>query len=134
MDSECAISLGESVAAFHRFRTQGGVSTSQAVKAAKTSTQADLPSTAQTQGTAIRSSLGFPSQGLLDGLSSPGFQQMISDILLDGDGGYKPDTQFDGSQVHLVLNEAVSDPTHAFIASRARCRGGSSNLTVQGPK
>ncbi|MED6185031.1 hypothetical protein PIB30_053067 [Stylosanthes scabra] len=41
---------------------------------------------------------------------------MISDILLDGDGGYRPDIQFDGSQVHVDLNEPVSGPSHVFMA------------------
>ncbi|MED6220208.1 hypothetical protein PIB30_042718 [Stylosanthes scabra] len=45
-----------------------------------------------------------PAPVFLDELSSSGFQQMISDILQEGDGGYRPDTQFDGSQVHLDLN------------------------------
>ncbi|MED6195023.1 hypothetical protein PIB30_034161 [Stylosanthes scabra] len=49
----------------------------------------------------------------LDGLSNPGFQQMISDILLDGDGGYRPDMQFYGSQVHVDLNDG---PLHVFMA------------------
>ncbi|MED6195467.1 hypothetical protein PIB30_038071 [Stylosanthes scabra] len=55
-------------------------------------------------------------QALLDGLSSPGFQQMISDIMLEGNSGYRPDTQFDGSPVHLDLNEPVSGPSLLFIA------------------
>ncbi|MED6179972.1 hypothetical protein PIB30_005771 [Stylosanthes scabra] len=78
-------------------KTQGGANTSQAVEVAGTSTQADLPSTPQTQWTAIASSLISPLQAFLDGLSSPGFQQMITDILLEGDGSYRSDTQFDGS-------------------------------------
>ncbi|MED6193489.1 hypothetical protein PIB30_019962 [Stylosanthes scabra] len=41
---------------------------------------------------------------------------MISDILLEGNGGYRPDTQFDVSQVHLDLNESVSGPSHVFMA------------------
>ncbi|MED6120700.1 hypothetical protein PIB30_023465 [Stylosanthes scabra] len=55
-------------------------------------------------------------QAFLDGLSSPGFQQMISDIMIVGGGGCRPDTQFDGSQVHLDLNEPVSSPSHMFMA------------------
>ncbi|MED6217422.1 hypothetical protein PIB30_017482 [Stylosanthes scabra] len=53
----------------------------------------------QTQGTAIPSTMSSPSQqAFLDGLSSPGFQQLITDIMRDeGGGGYRPDTQFDGS-------------------------------------
>ncbi|MED6173317.1 hypothetical protein PIB30_058236 [Stylosanthes scabra] len=39
---------------------------------------------------------------------------MISDMLLDGDGGYRMDTQFDGSQVHLDLNEPV--PVHLMYS------------------
>ncbi|MED6155041.1 hypothetical protein PIB30_001723 [Stylosanthes scabra] len=74
-------------------QTHGGASTSLAVEVARMSTQADLPSTPQTQGTAIPSSLSSPSQqAFLDGLSSPGFQQMISGILQEGDGSYRPDT------------------------------------------
>ncbi|MED6111989.1 hypothetical protein PIB30_057467 [Stylosanthes scabra] len=61
-------------------------------------------------------------------LSSPRFQQKISDILLDGDGGYRPDTQFDGSQVHLDLNEPVSGPSHAFMAL-----GGTPSLVAHVP-
>ncbi|MED6182055.1 hypothetical protein PIB30_025131 [Stylosanthes scabra] len=86
----------------------------------------------RTQGTTIPSSLSSPSQqSFLDGLSSPEFQQMISDILQEGDGGYRPDTQFDGSQVHLDLNEPVSGPSHVFMAlggtppSTAHVPGGS---------
>ncbi|MED6147028.1 hypothetical protein PIB30_040136 [Stylosanthes scabra] len=60
--------------------------------------------------------LASPSQPMLYGLSSPGFQQMISKILLEGDGGYRPDTQFDGSPIHLDLNEPVSGPSHMFMA------------------
>ncbi|MED6109318.1 hypothetical protein PIB30_032312 [Stylosanthes scabra] len=64
----------------------------EAVEAAGTSTQADLPSTPQTQGTAIPSSMSSPSQqAFLDRLSSPEFQQMISDIMPQ-DSGYRPDT------------------------------------------
>ncbi|MED6193230.1 hypothetical protein PIB30_017196 [Stylosanthes scabra] len=62
---------------------------------------------------------GSPSQALLDELSSPGFQQMLSDILLPHDSGYRPDfdaTQFDGSQFHVDLNGPVSGPSHAFMA------------------
>ncbi|MED6191926.1 hypothetical protein PIB30_005406 [Stylosanthes scabra] len=46
----------------------------------------------------------------------PGFQQMISDIMLEGGSGYRLDTQFDGSPVHLDLNEPVSGPWHLFMA------------------
>ncbi|MED6197365.1 hypothetical protein PIB30_055831 [Stylosanthes scabra] len=78
-------------------QTQGGASISQAVEDAGTSSQAYLPSTPQTQGTAIPTSMSSPSQqAFLNGLSSVGFQEMISDILQEGDGGYRPDTQFDG--------------------------------------
>ncbi|MED6194210.1 hypothetical protein PIB30_026327 [Stylosanthes scabra] len=92
-------------------QTQGGASTSQAVEDAGTSSQAYLPSTPQTQGTAIPSRMSsLLQQAFLDGLSSLGFQQMISDIMLEGSGGYRPDTQSDGSQVHLDLKEHVSSP------------------------
>ncbi|MED6170694.1 hypothetical protein PIB30_033460 [Stylosanthes scabra] len=89
----------------------------EAVEAAWKGLTRRLPSRLRTQGTAIPSSLSSPSQlAFLDGLSSLGFQQMISDILLEGDGGYRPDTQFDGSQVYLDLNELVSGPSHVFMA------------------
>ncbi|MED6128713.1 hypothetical protein PIB30_100680 [Stylosanthes scabra] len=79
--------------------TQGGASTSQAVEEAGTSLQAYLPSTPQTQGTTIPSSMSSPSQqAFLDGLSSPGFQHFISDMFQEGDSGYRSDTQSDGSQ------------------------------------
>ncbi|MED6120297.1 hypothetical protein PIB30_019620 [Stylosanthes scabra] len=55
-------------------------------------------------------------QVFLDGLSDPGFQHFISDMLQEGDGGYRPDMQFDGSQVHLDLNKPVSGPSHVFMA------------------
>ncbi|MED6120706.1 hypothetical protein PIB30_023471 [Stylosanthes scabra] len=70
-------------------------------------------------------------QAFLDGLSSLGFQQMISDIMLEGSSGYMPDTQFDVSQVHLDLNEPVSGPSHLCMAlggtppSAAHVPGGS---------
>ncbi|MED6205263.1 hypothetical protein PIB30_016246 [Stylosanthes scabra] len=70
-------------------------------------------------------------QAFLAGLSSPEFQRFISDMLHDGDGGYRPDTQFDGFQVHLDLNEPVSGPSHVFMAldgtppSAAHVPGGS---------
>ncbi|MED6108069.1 hypothetical protein PIB30_020167 [Stylosanthes scabra] len=36
--------------------------------------------------------------------------------MLEGGSGYRPDTQFDGSSVHLDLNEPVSGPSHLFMA------------------
>ncbi|MED6181534.1 hypothetical protein PIB30_020104 [Stylosanthes scabra] len=66
----------------------------------------------QTQGGASTNQADF-----LDGPSSLGFKQMISDIMLEGGSGYRPDTQFDGSQVHLDLNEPVFGPSHMFMAS-----------------
>ncbi|MED6223103.1 hypothetical protein PIB30_070770 [Stylosanthes scabra] len=94
----------------------GGASTSQAAEDVGTSSQAYLPSTPQTQGTAIPSTMSSPSQqAFLDGLSSSGFQQMISDIMLEGGSGYRPDAQFDGSQVHLDLNEHVSGPSWLLV-------------------
>ncbi|MED6189883.1 hypothetical protein PIB30_100342, partial [Stylosanthes scabra] len=61
--------------------------------------------------------MSSPSQqAFLDGLSSPTFQHFISDVLHEGDGGYRPDSQFDGSQVHLNLNEPLSGPLHLFMA------------------
>ncbi|MED6132574.1 hypothetical protein PIB30_020220 [Stylosanthes scabra] len=98
-------------------QTQGGASTSRAIEDARTSSQAYLPCTPQTQGTAIPLSMSSPSQqAFLDGLSSPGFEQLINDITLEQGGGYRPDTQFDGSQVHMDLNEPVSGLSHVFMA------------------
>ncbi|MED6109573.1 hypothetical protein PIB30_034980 [Stylosanthes scabra] len=80
-------------------QTQGGASTSQAVEEAGTSSQAYLQSTPQTQGTTIPSTMSSPSQqAFLAGLCSPTSQHFISGVLHHGDGGYRPDTQFDGSQ------------------------------------
>ncbi|MED6193949.1 hypothetical protein PIB30_023965 [Stylosanthes scabra] len=113
-------------------QTQGGASTSQAVEEAETSSHAYLPSTPQTQGTTIPSTISSPlQQEFLDGLSSPTFQHFISGVLHEGDGSYRPDTQFDGSQVHLDLNEPLSGPSHLFMAlggtppSAAHMPGGS---------
>ncbi|MED6193679.1 hypothetical protein PIB30_021820 [Stylosanthes scabra] len=94
-------------------QTQGGASTIQMVVAAGTSTQADFPSTPQTQGIEIPLSLGSPLQALLDGLFSRGFQQILSNILLPPDGGYRPNfdaTQFDGSQFISTLTSLY--PVH----------------------
>ncbi|MED6200172.1 hypothetical protein PIB30_082530 [Stylosanthes scabra] len=62
---------------------------------------------------------GQAHRAWLDGLSSPGFQQMIDEILLPGNGGYRPEFDgmlLDGSQVHLNLNEHVSGLSQAFMA------------------
>ncbi|MED6108346.1 hypothetical protein PIB30_023114, partial [Stylosanthes scabra] len=56
------------------------------------------------------------SQAFLDTLHSPGFEQLISDVMCEGGSAYKPDTQFDGSPVHLNLNEPMSGPSHVFMA------------------
>ncbi|MED6131302.1 hypothetical protein PIB30_008636 [Stylosanthes scabra] len=86
--------------------------------------------TQQTQGGA-RTSQAVEEQAFLDGLSSPGFQHFISDMLQEGDSGYRPDTQFDGSQAHLDLNEPVSGPSNVFMVlgrtppSAAHVPGGS---------
>ncbi|MED6131976.1 hypothetical protein PIB30_015126 [Stylosanthes scabra] len=78
--------------------------------------QTYLSPTPETQGTTIPSTMSSASQqAFLDELSSQGFQQMISDIMLEGGSGYRPDTQFDGSPVHLDLNEPVSSPSHLFM-------------------
>ncbi|MED6200519.1 hypothetical protein PIB30_085927 [Stylosanthes scabra] len=98
-------------------QTQGGASTSQPVQEAGTSSQAYLSPTPQTQGTTIPSTMSSPSQqAFLNGLHSPGFEQLISDIMREGGSGYRPDTQFDGSPVHLDLNEPMSGPPHLFMA------------------
>ncbi|MED6192477.1 hypothetical protein PIB30_010412 [Stylosanthes scabra] len=77
-------------------QTQCGASTSQAIEEAGTSSQAYLSPTPQTQGTTILSTMSSPSQqAFLDGLHSPGFEQLISDIMREGDSGNRPDTQFD---------------------------------------
>ncbi|MED6130715.1 hypothetical protein PIB30_003292, partial [Stylosanthes scabra] len=61
--------------------------------------------------------MNSPSQqAFLDGLDSPRFEQWISDIIREGGSGYSPDTQFNGSPVHLDLNESMSGPSHPFIA------------------
>ncbi|MED6132292.1 hypothetical protein PIB30_017726 [Stylosanthes scabra] len=65
----------------------------------------DSAPTQQTQGGAF-----------LDDLHSPGFKQLISDIMREGGSGYRPDTQFDGSPVHLDLNKPMSGPSHLFMA------------------
>ncbi|MED6216067.1 hypothetical protein PIB30_004097 [Stylosanthes scabra] len=74
-------------------QTQGGASTSQAVEEAGTSSHAYLSPTPQTQGTTIPSTMSSPSQqAFLDGLHSPRFEHLISDIMREGGSGYKPDT------------------------------------------
>ncbi|MED6185265.1 hypothetical protein PIB30_055404 [Stylosanthes scabra] len=131
---------------------EGRVESAEAVEAAGKGVTRSLPSRVRVvpspvRGRAHRLTSPPPHRprgsrshrALLDGLSSPGFQQMISDILLDGDGGYRPDTQFDGSQVHLDLNEPVSGPSHAFMAlggtppSAAHVPGGSWEVPFMEP-
>ncbi|MED6107933.1 hypothetical protein PIB30_018774 [Stylosanthes scabra] len=121
-------------------QTQGGASTSQAVEEAGTSSHAYLSPTPQTQRTTIPSTMSSPSQkAFLDGLSSPTFQHFISGVLHEGDGGYRPDTQFDGSQVHLDLNKPLSGPSHLFMAlggtppSAAHVPGGSWDISFMEP-
>ncbi|MED6120668.1 hypothetical protein PIB30_022950 [Stylosanthes scabra] len=98
-------------------QTQGSVTTSQAVEEAGTSSQAYLGPTPQTQGTTIPSTMSSPSQQtFLDGLHSPGFEQLINNIMHEGSSGYRPNTQFDGSPVHLDLNEPMSGSSHLFMA------------------
>ncbi|MED6134559.1 hypothetical protein PIB30_038019 [Stylosanthes scabra] len=46
----------------------------------------------------------------------PGFEELISDIMREGGSGYRPDTQFNGSPVHLDLNEPMSGLSHLFMA------------------
>ncbi|MED6106359.1 hypothetical protein PIB30_004134 [Stylosanthes scabra] len=84
--------------------------------------------------------MSSPSQqAFLDGLSSPTFQNFISGVLHEGDGGYRPDTQFDGSQVHVDLNEPLSGPSHLFMAlggtppSAAHVPGGSWDIPFTEP-
>ncbi|MED6208410.1 hypothetical protein PIB30_044746 [Stylosanthes scabra] len=108
---------GEGVDTAPTQQTQGGASTSQAVKEAGTSSHAYLSPTPQTQGITISSTMSSPlQQAFLDGVHSPGFEQLISDIMREGGSGYRPDTQFDGSPVHLDLNEPMSGPSHLFMA------------------
>ncbi|MED6108501.1 hypothetical protein PIB30_024530 [Stylosanthes scabra] len=82
----------------------------------------DTAPTQQSEGGASTSHAhhaGRSTQAWLDGLSSPGFQQMIDEILMPGDGGYRPEfdgTQLDDSQVHFDLNEPVFGPAQAFMA------------------
>ncbi|MED6205529.1 hypothetical protein PIB30_018517 [Stylosanthes scabra] len=90
-------------------QTQGGASTSRAVEEAGTSSRAYLSPTPQTQGTTIPSTMSIP-------LQQPGFEQLMSDIMREGGSAYRPDTQFDGSPVHLDLNEPMSGPSHLFMA------------------
>ncbi|MED6148598.1 hypothetical protein PIB30_054569 [Stylosanthes scabra] len=98
-------------------QTQGGASTSWAVEEAGTSSQAYLSPTPQTQGTTILSTMSSPSQqAFLDALHSPGFEQLMSDIMREGGSAYRPDTQFDGSPVHLDLKEPMSGLSHLFMA------------------
>ncbi|MED6121251.1 hypothetical protein PIB30_028354 [Stylosanthes scabra] len=76
-----------------------------------------LSPTPHTQGTTILSTMSSPSQhAFLDGLHSSRFEQLISDIMREGDSGYRPDMQFDGSLVHLDLNEPMSGLSHLFMA------------------
>ncbi|MED6134304.1 hypothetical protein PIB30_035866 [Stylosanthes scabra] len=65
----------------------------------------------QTQGGASTSQLAF-----LDGLHSSGFQQLIDDLMHEGGSGYRPDTQFNSSLVHLDLNKPMSSLSHLFMA------------------
>ncbi|MED6145939.1 hypothetical protein PIB30_029793 [Stylosanthes scabra] len=98
-------------------QTQGGASTGRAVEEVGTSSQAYLRPTPQTQGTTIPSTMSSPSsQAFLDTLHSPGFEQLMSDMMREGDSAYRPDMQFDGSPVHLDLNEPMSGPSHLFMA------------------
>ncbi|MED6119489.1 hypothetical protein PIB30_012396 [Stylosanthes scabra] len=55
-------------------------------------------------------------QAFLDALDRPGFEQLMSDIMREGGSAYRPDTQFDGSPIHLDLNEPMSGPSHLFMA------------------
>ncbi|MED6196432.1 hypothetical protein PIB30_047515 [Stylosanthes scabra] len=102
-------------------QTQGGASTSQAVEEAGTSSQAYLPSTPSDPGDHDPIDYELPDAA----------GHFISGVLHVGDGGYRSDTQFDGSQVHLDLNEPLSGPSHLFMAlggtppSAAHVPGGS---------
>ncbi|MED6209285.1 hypothetical protein PIB30_053197 [Stylosanthes scabra] len=92
--------------------------TIRAVEKAGTSSQAYLSPTSQTQGTSIPSTMSSPSsQAFLNALHSPGLEQLMSDMMRDGGSAYRPDTQFDGSLVHLDLNEPMSGPSHIFMAA-----------------
>ncbi|MED6119992.1 hypothetical protein PIB30_016792 [Stylosanthes scabra] len=100
-----------------RMPTQGGASTSRAVEEARTSSQAYLSDLPQTQGTTIPSTMSSPSsQAFQDALHSLGFEQLISNMMREGDSAYRPNTQFNGSPVHLDLNEPMSGPSHIFMA------------------
>ncbi|MED6170949.1 hypothetical protein PIB30_036114 [Stylosanthes scabra] len=55
-------------------------------------------------------------QVFLDALHSPRLEQLMSDIMREGGSAYKPDTHFDGSPVHLDLNEPMFGPSHLFMA------------------
>ncbi|MED6146126.1 hypothetical protein PIB30_031718 [Stylosanthes scabra] len=100
-----------------RMPTQGGASTSRAVEEAGTSLQAYISPIPQTQWTTIPSTMNSPSsQAFLDALHSPGFEQLMSDMMREGGSGYRPDMQFSGSPVHMDLNEPMSGPSHLFMA------------------
>ncbi|MED6175591.1 hypothetical protein PIB30_079822 [Stylosanthes scabra] len=71
----------------------------------------DADPTQQTQGGTSTSR----AQAFLDALHSPGFEQWMSDIMREGNSAYRPDTQFDGSPVHLDLNEPMFGPSHLFM-------------------
>ncbi|MED6120400.1 hypothetical protein PIB30_020592 [Stylosanthes scabra] len=121
-------------------KTQGGASTSQPVQEVGTSSHAYLSPTPQTQGTTIPSTMSSPSQqAFLDGINSPTFQHYISGVLHQGHDGYRQDTQFDGSLLHVDLNEPFSGPSNLFMAfggtppSAAHVPGGSWDLPFMEP-
>ncbi|MED6179620.1 hypothetical protein PIB30_002445 [Stylosanthes scabra] len=79
----------------NRVKVQGGLSTSHAHEMG-TSMHAEVPAIPQTQQTVATPTIASSSQAFLDGLSSPRFQH-----------------------VHSDLKEPVSTPSHSFMAALA---------------
>ncbi|MED6182643.1 hypothetical protein PIB30_030494 [Stylosanthes scabra] len=107
---------GEAVEAVERAVTTDNAPTHHAHEAG-TSTQAEVPATPSDSADCGHIDHCPSSRALLDGLSSPGLQQMIEQILLPGED-YMLDfdgIEFDGSQVHSDLNEPVSTPSQSFM-------------------
>ncbi|MED6147421.1 hypothetical protein PIB30_043891 [Stylosanthes scabra] len=99
-------------------QSQGGASTSRAHHAGSSS-RADLLSTPQNQGIEIPSTSASPSQAWPHGLSSPGFQQLMQEILLPGDdeafiahGGTPPSAHVPGTswEIPFMAPAHVSTP------------------------
>ncbi|MED6111365.1 hypothetical protein PIB30_051713 [Stylosanthes scabra] len=105
-------------------QSEGGASTSHAHHAG-TSTQADLPSTPQTQGTEIPSTIASPSQAWLDGLCSAMFQQMIDHILMLGDSGLHGAWwhSYISTRAESILGDAIHGACICADSTRVSCTG-----------